>query len=61
MTTPDPTSTPAVPLGAPLPLSDEELAILAEVTDEDIEAAKKLWRKANPEIGDLLDAVEGEP
>jgi hypothetical protein len=56
MTTPN----PAVPLGAPLPLSDEELAILAEVTDEDIEAAKKLWRKANPEIGDLLDAEEVE-
>ena len=47
-----------VPLGKPLELTDEELDLLAEVTPDDIEAAKKLWRKANPELRNLLDAEE---
>ena len=51
-----------VPLGKPLDLTDEELDILAQITPEDIEAAKKLWRKAAPaEFKNLLDAEEGEP
>ena len=51
-----------VPLGKPLQLTDEELDILAQITPEDIEAAKKLWRKAAPaEFKRLLDAEEGEP
>jgi hypothetical protein len=48
-----------VPLGKPLELTDEELDALAEVTDEDVAAAKLLWRKSvDTEIADLLDAVE---
>jgi hypothetical protein len=50
-----------VKLGSPLPLSDEELEQLAQITDDDIEAAKNLWRKNAPdEFRDLLDAVEVE-
>jgi hypothetical protein len=49
----------SVPLGKPLDLTDEELDALAEVTEEDIVNAKKLWRKSvDSEIADLLDAVE---
>jgi hypothetical protein len=48
-----------IPLGPPLPLSDEDLDKAAEITDADIEAARLLWRQAvDPEIADLLDAVE---
>lgn len=48
-----------VPLGKPLPLSDEELDKAAEVTDADIEAARKLWKQSvDPELSDLLDAIE---
>lgn len=51
-----------VPLGKPLELTEEELDALAEITPEDIEAAKRLWRKAAPaEFKNLLDAEEGEP
>lgn len=50
--------TPNVPLGKPLELTDEELNELAKITPEDIEAARKLWRKANPDLADLLDADE---
>lgn len=46
-----------VPLGKPLPLTDEELELLAEVTEEDIEKAKKLWKKHAPaKFKNLLDA-----
>jgi hypothetical protein len=56
---PEPDKKPAVPLGAPLSLTDEELDTLAEITEDDIAAAKALWRQAVPyEIKDLLDAVE---
>ena len=56
---PDKTKTP---LGKPLELTDEELEQLAEVTEEDIEIAKKFWRKEAPaEFKNLLDAEEGEP
>lgn len=47
-----------IPLGKPLELTDEELDILSEIMPEDIEAARKLWKKANPELADLLDAEE---
>lgn len=50
---------PKVPLGKPLQLTDEELDILAEVTPEDIEKAKKFWRKNAPaKFKNLLDAEE---
>lgn len=46
-----------VPLGKPLELTDAELEALAEVTEEDIAEAKKLWRKEAPaEFKNLLDA-----
>ena len=46
-----------IPLGKPLELTDEELAILAEITPDDIQAAKKLWITSVPaEIKSLLDA-----
>ncbi len=48
----------AVPLGKPLELTDEELDALAIVTPEDIQEARELWIKANPELADLLDVVE---
>ena len=48
----------AVPLGKPLELTDEEMDALAQITPEDIRAARELWIKANPELADLLDVVE---
>jgi len=48
-----------IPLGKPLILTDAELDQLSTVTDEDIENASKLWRESvDPDIADLLDAVE---
>lgn len=47
-----------VPLGKPLELTDEELDALSQITPADIEAAKLLWVKANPDLADLLDAEE---
>jgi hypothetical protein len=44
------------PLGAPLPLTDEELDALAEVTADDIERARALVRRVAPELADILDA-----
>ena len=47
-----------IPLGAPLSLSDDDLDVLAIITSEDIEAAKKLWRDSVPdEFADLLDTT----
>jgi hypothetical protein len=49
-----------VPLGAPLPLSDADLDALT--TAEEAKKAQadgdKLWKKANPEVADLLDVTE---
>jgi hypothetical protein len=51
----------AVPLGKPLPLTDEQLDQAAEVTDDDIQRARALWRQTAPrEFRTLLDAVEVE-
>jgi hypothetical protein len=50
-----------IPLGQPLPLSDDDLRELttAEETQKAQADAEKLWRAAvKPEIADLLDAVE---
>ena len=48
-----------VPLGKPLQLTDEELDLLAEVTEEDIAAARRLWIQSVPaEIKSLLDVQE---
>lgn len=48
-----------IPLGNPLPLSDDDLDELAKVTPEDIEDAKKLWKASvEPEVEDLLDTTE---
>lgn len=47
----------SAPLGKPLPLTDAELDALAEITDDDIERARALWRRTvPPEFRDLLDA-----
>lgn len=47
------------PLGKPLELTDAELEQLAEITDEDIQAARKLWIESVPvEIKGLLDTQE---
>lgn len=48
------------PLGKPLPLTDNDLDLLAEVTDADIERAKALVRRVAPELADIMDAVEVE-
>lgn len=55
-----------IPLGKPLPLTDNDLDRLAEVTDADIERAMALWQQTVPdEFRDLLDAEltdeEGDP
>lgn len=51
----------AVPLGKPLPLTDTELTDAAQVTDEDIERARKFWRMFAPDgFVDLLDAEPTE-
>ena len=50
-----------VPLGAPLPLTDHDLDRLAEITEDDIQRAKALWRRtAPPEFRNLLEAEETE-
>ena len=52
---------PKIPLGKPLQLTDEELDAMAEITPEDIEKTKKLWRKVAPDkYKDLLDATPVE-
>lgn len=51
----------SVPLGKPLPLTDNDLDRLAEVTDADIERAAALWRQTvDEEFRDLLDVIEIE-
>lgn len=46
-----------IPLGKPLELTDEELDLLAEITEEDIQNARRLWIESVPdEIKGLLDA-----
>lgn len=48
---------PKIPLGKPLELTDEELDLLAEITEEDIAKARRLWITSVPvEIKSLLDA-----
>lgn len=48
-----------VPLGQPLEFTDDELDLLSEVTEEDIQNARRLWIESAPDdIKDLLDAVE---
>ena len=48
-----------VPLGKPLELTDEELDALVEITEEDIQAARRLWiESVDDEIKGLLDTVE---
>jgi HK97 family phage portal protein len=54
------------PTGKPLEWTDDDLDALADVTEEDIEAAQAAWkRNAPPAYRDLLDAPapkgEGEP
>lgn len=45
------------PLGKLPPLSDEQLAAMADVTPQDIEAAKAAWRaNVKPQYQNLLDA-----
>lgn len=47
------------PLGKLPPLSDDELAALAVVTPQDIEAAKARWRgSVKPRYVNLLDAEQ---
>lgn len=55
-----------VPLGKSLSLTDKQLTDAAEITEEDIENAKKFWRENAPDkFVDLLDAEivdeEGNP
>jgi hypothetical protein len=48
-------------IGKPLDLSDFALDILAEVTEDDIQRARALWRRTAPvEFRNLLDAEETE-
>jgi hypothetical protein len=49
-------------LGLPLQLSDEDLTRLSTVTEADIPAAERFWRKAVDGTGleDLLDAAPSE-
>lgn len=50
-----------VPLGKPLPLTDEWLDELAQVTPADILKAQAFWRAHAPEeFKDLLDAQTEE-
>ncbi|HEY6019122.1 MAG TPA: hypothetical protein VIY48_04255 [Candidatus Paceibacterota bacterium] len=50
-----------IPLGKPLPLSDDELDALAEVTQEDKDITKKFVRKEGSEkFNDFVDAEEVE-
>jgi hypothetical protein len=48
--------TQKVPLGKPLKRSAADLERLAQITPEDIEAAKALVQSANPALAKLLDA-----
>lgn len=51
-----------VDLGEPIHWTDEELDAMSEVTLEDIEAAKALWRAGAPKrFKKLLDAEPQEP
>jgi hypothetical protein len=57
MTEPDDKPKPKVPLGKPLPLTDEDLDKLSQVTPEDIEKAKSFWQEnASAKYKDLLNA-----
>lgn len=48
------------PLGKLPPLSDADLDAMAQVTPQDIEAAKARWRAdVKPKFKNLLDAEEG--
>lgn len=47
-----------VPLGKPLPLSDDELDELSKITPEDIKRADELFKEANPDLPDLLHTTE---
>lgn len=49
-----------IPLGKPLQLTDEELDILAEVTEEDIAEAKKFVKENAPFLARLLETEEVE-
>lgn len=49
-----------VPLGDPLELTDEELDTLANITTDDILAARELWMEANHKLSALLDADEAD-
>jgi len=45
-------------LGVPLNLTDEELALIAAIEAEDLEAARALWHAAAPDgLEELLDAT----
>ena len=47
-------------LGVPLNLTDEELALIAAIEAEDLEAARALWHEAAPDgLEELLDATAG--
>lgn len=48
----------SVPLGKPLELTDDELDDLATVTPDDIQKARRLWIKSNPDLASLLDTTE---
>lgn len=44
-----------VPLGEPLPLTDEDLDRLSQVTPEDIEIVKVTIKKSTPRLAALLE------
>lgn len=51
-----------IPLGKPLPLTDEQLDKLAQVTPVDIVKAQALWRASvAPAFRTLLDAQAIDP
>jgi hypothetical protein len=61
MPDPTPPDDPPRAKGKAIRRSDEELDALAEVTPEDIEAARDLWDKDAPErYRGLIDAEEGD-
>lgn len=61
MTKPDDKPKPKVPLGKPLPLTDEDLDRLSQVTPEDIEKAKSFWNEAaSPKYKELLNAKKAK-
>lgn len=46
-----------IPLGAPLPLSDDDLDEMSRVTPQDIKKAAAFWRAhVSPKFASLLDA-----